>query len=526
MSEVCSRVLVVALVMMFSSACQSGVALDDGDGVLVQVAGGGMRGAQQDGVRVFRGIPYAAAPIGPLRWSPPEPAAGWRGTRDAMEFAAACPQPARRDRRRRIGPTDEDCLYLNVWTPAADNAPGGSGLPVMVWVHGGAFRYGAGSLPFYDGASFARNGVVLVTFNYRLGRLGFFAHPSLDGGGNFALMDQAAALRWVRQNIGAFGGDAGNVTVFGESAGGASVLHLLTSPKAEGLFDKAIIQSGGGLQIDRHLTETRGARPSLQDEGVAWQGAATSARALRAIPAQAVVDASAGGGVGSLGPVIDGDWVLDDPGARLLAGRFHRVPVLVGSNSYEASVLTAFGTDAEQLLGAVAGQQRLRDLYPDEDWADRAWGDGAFVAGARLTARAVAAAGVPAYLYHFDYVPERRRGKRPGAGHGTEIPFVFNTLDAFPGARLMLTEQDQSMARRIHSHWLSFARGGNPAGRAEGYWPAYAPDNDTLLWLGDPVRTETGMRYRQLDYQEDLWQQRRRQASSVTVTSRDSAALR
>ena len=471
-------------------------------GPVVEVAGGAIAGTVEDGVRVFRGIPYAAAPVGERRWRAPAPPQAWNGVRRAAGFGPACPQPSRPDRPNRVGETAEDCLYLNVWAP-----PEAREAPVMVWIHGGAFRLGSGAQPFYDGASFAANGVILVTFNYRLGRLGFFAHPALDEGGNFGLMDQAAALAWVRDNIGAFGGDPGNVTVFGESAGGASVLYLLTSPKTEGLFQRAAVQSGGGLQITRHLSEARGRLPSLVTLGTRWRGADVDAGTLRALPVDEVIGEELGGGIGATGPVIDGDWVVGDPGSRLLAGEFHRVPVLVGANSNEASVLTAFGTDAEQAVSASrVDPGRLEALYPMADRERVAWGDAAFVTGARLTAKAVAEAGEEAYLYHFDYVLERRRDKVPGAGHGSEIPFVFNTLDALPMSRLLVSDADRAMARRLHSHWLNFARGGDPAGAAEGYWPAYAPARDTLLYIGtDRVEARSGLRRAALDFHEDRW---------------------
>lgn len=484
--------LLAAACLVALAGCQS----QTGGPAVASLPQGTLVGTTDGRVQVFRGIPYAAAPVGDLRWQPPAAAPRWEGRREATRFAPACPQPGRRG-RRAIGPTSEDCLYLNVWAPAD-----AAGAPVMVWIHGGAFRVGSASQAFYDGSSFAANGVVLVSVDYRLGRLGFFGHPSLEVSGNFGLMDQVAALQWVRRNIAAFGGDPDNVTVFGESAGGTSVLLLLTSPKAKGLFHKAIVQSGGGTHVTRHLTERRGRRPSLMEEGVAWRGRQVSARELRAIPVDDVV----GGGlgvIGAAGPVIDGEWVLDDPARRLQRGEFHHVPVMVGSNSHEASVLDAFGTDpARAVTAAGLTRQDLRALYPDDDWAARAWGDGAFVAGARLTAREVARAGVPAYLYHFDYVLARRRGKVPGAGHGSEVPFVFNTLDELPASRLLLTEEDRAMARRLHSHWLSFARSGDPAGRAEGYWPAYAPGKDILLYIGERVEPVGGFRREQLDFHE------------------------
>jgi len=501
LSNGCGRLAALAgLILGWLAGCQS----PPPDGPTAVVSGGTLAGRMEDGVHVFRGIPYVAAPTGEGRWRPPQPAPGWNGVRDAGSFGPACPQPERRDRPSGVGDTAEDCLYLNVWAP-----PDAADAPVMVWIHGGAFRLGAGSLPFYDGTSFAANGVILVTLNYRLGRFGFFAHPSLEENGNFGLMDQAAALEWVQENIAAFGGNADNVTVFGESAGGASVLYLLTSPRTEGLFARAAVQSGGGFQVTPYLTRRRGPRPSLMAAGMDWQGREVSAAELRALSVDAVLGGSRIAGMGTVGPVIDGEWVLADPGTRLLAGEFHRVPVLVGSNGNEATVLAAFGTDAARAVTAAGvSREDLRGLYPEDDWAARAWGDAAFVSGARFTARQIAEAGNEAYLYHFDYVLERRRDKVPGAGHGSEIPFVFNTLDALPRSRLLVTDADRAMARRLHSHWLGFARGGDPAGRVEGYWPAYTPANDMLLFIGERVEARGGFRRAQLDFHEQRWLRR------------------
>jgi para-nitrobenzyl esterase len=290
------------------------------------------------------------------------------------------------------------------------------------------------------------------------------------------------------------------------------VLHLLTSPRTEGLFARAAIQSGGGLQVDRHLSETRAGRSSLLAEGIAWQAAESTAEQLRALPLSTVLDGEGlSGDIGAVGPVIDGVGVVVDRGAGVVAGRSQRMPVLVGANSYEASVLSAFGTDAAAAVAAAGVTEPVQGLYAGEGWQAQAWGDAAFLAGARLTARAVAAAEEEAYLYHFDYVLARRRGKVPGAGHGVESPFVFNTLDALPMARLLVTDEDRAMARRVHSHWLSFARSGDPAGRVEGYWPAYTSDNDTLLLLGEPVEPRAGFRRAQLDLHEAAWQRRQRE---------------
>ncbi len=482
----------------------------------VQTTSGPLMGTAESGVLRFKGIPYAAPPIGALRWRPPQPPPAWTQPRDVTQFGAACPQPPRRD--RDAGATDESCLFLNVWTESLAGKR-----PVMVWIHGGAFRLGSGSMPIYDGTRFAKRGIVLVTLNYRLGRFGFFAHPALsavnpeDAQGNFGLMDQAAALAWVQSNIAAFGGDPGNVTVFGESAGGASVLHLLTSPKTEGLFQKAIIESGGGHQLDRRLDSARGSKQSLLDQGVTWANSvgAADAAALRALSTQQVLgDGQLAEGLGGVGPVIDGVWVPDDPGVRLASGDFHRVPLLIGTNSFEASVLEAFGTDASKLLSTLgADAAGLQKLYAgvatdDTDLANQAFGDATFVSGARHVARSVAARDAPVYLYHFDYVLERRRGKVPGAAHGAEIPYVFDTFGQLPKiVQMLATKDDEAMAATMNAYWVNFAVSGDPNGKGLPRWPAYSAGSDEWLLVRPTIEVVQKFRAPQLDFFQQRWAQ-------------------
>lgn len=261
------RVLALALAVI-AVACASPSDTEQAPRVAVET--GVVQGERTGGVDVFRGVPYAAAPVGELRWRAPAPAPSWSGVRAAVEFAPACPQPPA-PLFGDVGETSEDCLYLNIWRPAGVRA--GDRLPVMVWLHGGAFVIGSGSLPIYDGAALVGERLIVVSFNYRLGRLGFLAHPALSAernglSGNYGLLDQIAALEWVQRNIAAFGGDPQNVTAFGESAGGLSILALMTSLRAQGLFAKAIVQSGAGLAVFAPL---RGAPLSAENAGAAWQ---------------------------------------------------------------------------------------------------------------------------------------------------------------------------------------------------------------------------------------------------------------
>ena len=313
----------------------------------VRIATGALAGVAEGDVQVFRGIPYAAPPVGALRWHEPEPAAPWRGVRDASRYGAACPQPPlHKEAWAQVGPTSENCLFLNVWRPARAGS-----YPVMVFVHGGAFTYGAAGVPLYDGANLARRGAVIVTINYRLGRLGFFAHPALtdddpDGElGNYGIMDQIAALRWVRSNIAAFGGDPHNVTLFGESAGAGSVQVLMGSPAARGLFQKAISESGAGGAV---LAPIRGGPKSAEAQGKAWAVGigvpdATAAQ-LRALPLDRVI--------GAAFPFIDGKVVVASPGEPFLCGTEAKIPLLIGANSDESSLAGNNQQIARLVLGA------------------------------------------------------------------------------------------------------------------------------------------------------------------------------
>lgn len=335
---------------------------------LAKTRQGTLAGSAEQGIHIWRGIPYAAPPVGPLRWRAPQPPARWPGVRQADAFSAASWQDI--DYCRELGGGDpgrfsEDCLYLNVWAPASAAQP----LPVMVWLHGGGFTIGAGSLPPYDGLALASRDVVVVTVNYRLGHLGFFAHPALEEEAgerlyNFALLDQIAALQWVQENIHAFGGDAANVTLFGESAGARSVLSLMASPKAKGLFHKAIIQSGYTLpDLPREKALEKG---RLLAEHFALPQA--SAEQLRAIPAEAFWSLSA---PLNIGPApIAGDIVLPQPMLEtFFAGRQHPMPVIIGSNSDEASVMAVFGVDIAGQIQKLRRERRLglgliKLLYP------------------------------------------------------------------------------------------------------------------------------------------------------------------
>jgi para-nitrobenzyl esterase len=464
---------------------------------------GPVRGVAGDGQVVFKGIPFAAPPVGALRWKPPAPPAAWTEPLDASAYGPICTQPPRPDGVLAAGAggkQSEDCLYLNVWSPK-----GATAAPVMVWIHGGAHRVGSGEGPVYDGAAFARDGVVLVTLNYRLGALGYFAHPALTKAaapgetlGNYGAMDQMAALTWVRKNIAAFGGDPRNVTVFGESAGGQSILALLATPSAKGLFDKAIVESGGGWTPPVSLAdeETKGlARMSR----AAALGAEATADQLRAVPADKLVDMA--GGAAGVGPFQDGALMTMTPVQAFTSGKAIDVPLIIGSNSYEASLMKNFPIPIAAVLARMTPEQKAayQGLDSDQAVADALYTDTVMAAPARWIA-GKASGGQPAYLYHFSYVAAAQRGKVPGASHGSEIVYVFETGGRIAARRI--TPEDQAVSALMHSCWIGFARTGKPACKGGEAWPAYTPAGDQLMEFGVSSGVRSHFRKAQLDADE------------------------
>jgi para-nitrobenzyl esterase len=470
---------------------------------VVKTASGPIRGAEVAGVEAFKGVPFAAPPVGDLRWRAPQQPKAWTAPRDAKAYGADCMQNPFPGDAAPLGVTPaEDCLYLNVWTPKAP-LQAKAKRPVMVWIYGGGFVNGGSSPAVYSGDRFARDGVVLVSFNYRVGRFGFFAHPALtaaaaDHGllGNYALLDQIAALKWVRDNIAAFGGDPDDVTVFGESAGGLSIHALLTSPLAKGLFQKAIIQSGGGrprllptLPLkaagDERSAETAG-KAFAAKAGVTGEGAAALA-ALRALPASAVVDglnmATSGTPTWGGGPMIDGAILPREPLASYEAGDWSKMPVMVGATGADGFF---FGGTPDQVYAPFGDKRPAAEaLYNPDGQAPiavygwKAAGDRMFIEPARKVARTLSSQGVPVYAYRFSYVADSQRKDWWGAPHATEIPFVFDTVDARYGAAL--TPADAAAAKAAHAAWIAFAKTGTPNAPGLPTWPAYQAASDQIL---------------------------------------------
>ncbi len=492
---------------------------------LAQTNLGTVQGSVADGVAAFRGIPYAAPPVGALRWRPPQPATPWQDTRNATAFGPSCMQ-TRVPFTPAPGELSEDCLTLNVWTPAEHS---GARLPVMVWIHGGGFFNGTSAAGLYDGAGFARQGVILVSMNYRLGRFGFFAHPALtkehpdEPKGNYAFMDQIAALQWVQANIAAFGGDAGNVTIFGKSAGARAADALLISPAARRLFAKAIIKSSTQRQANAVPLQDRDHGATRSGEAIGENFAKSvgvvtgDAAALRAIPADAVVGGIAMG-VGQpatyAGPMVDGTILTEPYEEAFATGHIARVPLIIGTNDYESKVFEA-GLDYGALLERLGAAKdtvlaAYKAAYADEaDRKTRFMTEMMYFEPTRFMARQMAKSGQPSYFYRFSYVAEGLRGKVLGALHASEMPYVFDNLPAAPETSMSKvwldalytggfapTPRDRAVAKAMNAYWIGFAKTGDPNGAGRPHWASVSADPDAILEVGaegprgvtDPVK--------------------------------------
>jgi para-nitrobenzyl esterase len=422
---------------------------------VVKVSNGELSGAIEDGIASWMGVPFAAAPIGPLRWRAPQPAANWSGVRAATAYSADCMQKPFGGDAAPLGTTPaEDCLYANVWKPVAAKGK----LPVIVWIYGGGFVNGGASPPTSSGANMAKQGVMFVSFNYRVGRFGTFALPQLtrqdpDHGllGNYGFLDEIAALKWVQRNIAAFGGDPSNVTIIGESAGGMSVHTLITTPLARGLFQKAMVMSGGNAetagnptlhdveQIYSNFAKANGVSPDDPD----------ALDKLRALSAEQITDGLSmmqmfqpkPGPKTYSGPFLDGKIVVDQ-GKAYASGNFAHVPMIIGATS-----------------------------------ADMGGKSGFMIAGARSAAARIAAQGVPVWHYRFSYVADSVG--QPGAQHATDIPFFFDTTAIKYGART--TPKDVEMGKTISAYIANFAKTGNPNGAGLPVWPKYDAAADPLM---------------------------------------------
>lgn len=466
---------------------------------VVETPRGTLIGGANEGVNMFRGIPYAEPPTGSLRWQPPSPAAGWEGGRLADSFGPDCiqsPYPESSFFYRPARLTSEDCLYLNVWAPAENEEP----LPVMVWIHGGALTRGSGAIATYDGTRLAQKDVVLVTINYRLGMLGYFAHPELVAesehysAGNYGILDQIEALRWVQDNISSFGGDPDNVTIFGESAGAWSVHFLTASPLSEGLFHKAIAQSGARLDKRVELDRQTSAGPSASSAGreLAAMVGADSLEELRAMPARELHQAAEEAGFNTDG-IVDGRVLTEQPYEQFVAGRQHPVPVLLGFNSDEGTTL---GAAANAPDTAAAYEERIRtmygplaetvlEVYPSDDPRQAtldAFRDSAFGWNMVTWANLTRFVDQPAWLYYFTHHPPAPVSGRLGAYHASEIAYVFDNVRTLRGGPRPV---DRELADAMSDYWVSFARNGDPNVDGRPRWRPYRNNERHYMEFGD-----------------------------------------
>jgi para-nitrobenzyl esterase len=447
-------------------------------------------------VRIYKGIPYAAPPVDSLRWRAPQPVPRRQNPLKADHFGPMCMQ-SRMGPSAAQAPVSEDCLYLNIWT-AAKSAK--EKLPVMVWSHGGGYTMGSGDSPQFDGEALAKKGVVLVTYNYRLGVFGFFAHPELtkesgrNASGNYGLMDLAAALRWIQRNISNFGGDPARVTIFGVSAGAGLVANLVGSPEGKGLFQRGIAQSGAwmGIRIGKPMTLAQAEAAGVK---TAEALGAKSLAALRAKPADELLKSGRG-----TGPIVDGWFIPKDLSLIYEQGEQNDVDILVGSNKDEGTFFSRpggttadqftkqsnqrFGVLAEAFLklypagsDAEAEASQLASFRDELGWLMRKW----------VNLQSTRGKG-KAYLYYFTHVPPETPGAPSrGATHGAETSYVFDNLTP---SGLRWTDLDRQVADRISSYWASFAASGNPNGKGLPSWPAYGKDGKRAMVLGDTIEVE------------------------------------
>ena len=472
----------------------------------VKTKQGKVEGRMDGDVKAFLGIPFAAPPVGPLRWKPPMPAEKWRGVRLATGFGYRCMQPSiYHDMRFRDAGTSEDCLTLNVWTPAKNDH---AKLPVMVWIYGGGYTAGSTSERRQDGAALTKNGVIVVTMNYRLGIFGFFANDDLakesgrNAAGNYGLLDQTAALEWVKDNIAAFGGDPENVTLFGESAGSFSVCAQMASPLAKGLFKQVIGESGGALYGSRGVSFKPLAETAEKDDAFARTVlSATTLEQLRAIPASELLEdmmkKDEAGATTHFGPVVDGYFLPESPAAIFAAGKQNDVPMLAGWNrdeggydpkvtveSFKAAVEKQFPEQASELLALnpvtddTSAIRASADLAADRFIAYSTW---KWIEAQTKTGKK------PVYRFYFEQVapPDPDHPVGLAAYHSSEIMYVFGDLDLVSSIGFHFRPEDHQTSTAMQKYWTNFAKTGDPNGEGLPKWPVYAADTQwQVMHLG------------------------------------------
>ena len=484
-----------ALLMAVPTAAQAGPVVD--------TPAGRVRGVEQAGLRIFKGLPYAAAPIGWRRWKPPVALKPWQGVRDAAAFGPVCVQPKSRPGSiyaETYPAMSEDCLSLNIWAPAK-----AAKAPVMVWIHGGSLTGGASSETMYDGAALARQGVILVSINYRLGVLGYLAHPELSRegqgvSGNYGLLDQVAALHWVKANIAAFGGDPANVTIAGESAGALSVMYLMAAPQARGLFAKAIAQSAYMISTPELRSSSFGDIPAeLIGTYLTGKLGATDLRGLRAMDAGAITDAAAKAGYVPFG-TVDGKVLPQQLAVTFDLGQQAPVPILAGFNSGEIRSLRFLVPPVPADAAHCSAEIRARygDLadaylkqYPANNVAESVLTglrDALYGWTAERLVTKQAAVGAPSFLYYFDHGYPAANAADLHGFHASEIPYVFGNADKTPEfwPKIPTTPTEQALSDAMLGYWASFVRDGVPSAAGQPRWPRYAADRGYMTFDGVP----------------------------------------
>ncbi|MGI9341531.1 MAG: carboxylesterase/lipase family protein [Gammaproteobacteria bacterium] len=476
---------------------------------MVEIDTGKLRGVRVNGVTAFKGIPFAASTAGENRWRPPRAAEPWNDVRAADAYAPFCPQFDSEMLWFELGDMSEDCLALNVWAPqSATDAR----LPVMVWIHGGGYVQGSGNIARLNSPALARDGVVLVTVNYRLTLFGFFAHPAMSAQqageplANYGLMDIVAALEWVQRNIDRFGGDPDNVTIFGESAGAGLVNYLMVMPPATGLFHRAISQSSSvGLAPDAKLRDRSGFQVPGEKLGrnfvkrANFDDSDDPIAELRALSMEEMLALLTPRD--RFTPVIDGDWIPDHVGVLFAAGRQHDVPYLTGGVSWEASLGRDIGGPfSPEFMVKLVPDAAKAELYPGMDGdtlADAVFGDLIIHSQSRYLGDRMATVSSPAWEYFFSYVADERRNSQPGVAHADEIAFVMQTLDSELDAP---TDSDREVSELASAYWVQFAKTGNPNREGLPYWPEYTEKSPVVLEIGDAVSLHESHLADRMDY--------------------------
>ncbi len=485
------NLLFLVAISLFFGACTK---LQPGQ---VKVEGGIIQGTVTEDLMIYKGIPFAAPPVGDLRWKAPQPVEKWEGVKQTVEYA-----PAPMQGGNPASGKSEDCLYLNVWTTAKSAK---EKLPVLVWIYGGGFSFGSTSDPVHNGEHLARKGVVLVSVAYRVGQLGFLAHPELSAenpngvSGNYGLLDQIAGLQWIKNNIAVFGGDPNKVTIFGESAGGISVSMLCASPLTKGLIHGAISQSGGSFGPIRPTTypgENMKTLELAEQAGIAYaeQAGATSVAELRKLAADQL---PMGMGMGGAWPIVDGYVIPDDQFKLYEAGKYNDIPVLIGYNSdeglsfpagrspeeYIATVTRRFGPFADQLLeaypvGETTVPRTARNLMRDAAFGWQTW------SWARLQSKTGKS---KVFLYYFDQHPQWPEGSPQadqGTPHGVDVAFVFKNLNP---SNPFTSKSDLALSEIMATYWTNFAKYGHPNSEGVPQWPAFSNENPWALYLGGEI---------------------------------------